>query len=203
MMTPLEWLAFFFLLISALAAGAVVTVSNGAVTGAIRRLEGTYRRHKSQEMELAMERELSARREQLRARLAGEPDAWREVVSQLLVDARVDFDSTTLDVEKVYADPAPCLVISAVGWRYLFTTDPDRLRDSRAIRWRDRVVPLDAALSPCARVEAQALWDHVARELRTGQTTLPRDVAWYLVVHEESSWRPRVRRKWWRMMGQG
>ena len=179
-------------LLAGLALNGFASLSQAA---AVRSLERTYRRQKSQELEQAFGRDLTARLEQLRGHLTGEPDAWREVVRQLLVDAGVGTDSTSIDEVEVSANSHPCFVVAGNGRHYLFTTDPSRLRKSRAIRWRDRVIALDTALSPFARVEAQALWDHLAQESRNGQTTLPRNVAWYLVGHKASDWRPRVRRK--------
>jgi hypothetical protein len=195
-MTPIEWLAFFVLLLSALAAGAVVTISNGAVARAVARVEATYRRQKSQQLEFTMRREMAARLAQLHVELKG-PDAWLDVVGQLLTDAGVAFDGARLAVSSVAADPNPCLVVTAgETWRYVFTTaDPARLRAGHAIRRRDRVVPLDATLSPYARIEAQALWDHFSRQRPLGRVTLPRDAAWHLVVQETQAWKPRAKRR--------
>ena len=173
---------------------------------AVRSLQQTYRRQKSQELELVMAHEIAARREQLRERLASGPNAWREIVRQLLADARVASDTTLIDVSDISATPYPSFVVTGNGWEYVFTTAPGRPRGVRALRRRERVVSLDAALSLFARIEAQALWDHLAQGLRGEQTTLPRDVAWYLVVRKSSDWRPRVRKKkphriWWLRRG--
>ncbi len=192
-MTPIEWTAFFVLLVAVIAYGAAVTLSNGAVTQAIRRLEATYRRQKSQEMEQARQRELTEHVAQLRARLAGDSNAWRDVVAQLLVDAGADGVATRLEMERVSADPAPCYTIGGGRWHYLFTTNPARLREARLVHRSDPVVSLDTALSPFARVEAQALWDYFAQDLGA-QARLPRDVMWYLVAHREAPL-PRARRK--------
>jgi hypothetical protein len=61
---------------------------------------------------------------------------------------------------------------------------------------------LDAALSPTARVEAQAVWNHF---MDSDTATLPRDADWYLVVREAPKWESRLResRQWKRIVGYG
>jgi hypothetical protein len=186
------------LLVALIAGLAFTGFSSLAQAAAIRSLERTYRRQKSQELELALGRELTAHLEQLRTHLAGGEDAWRGVVRQLLVDAGIG-DAAMLEAGGVSIEPVPCLVVEGGSRRYLFTTAPDELRRNDAVRRSDRVILLDAALSPFARIEAQALWDHLAAQRwHGGQTTLPRDATWYLVVHEVSTRRPHKRRMWWR-----
>ena len=169
-----------------------------AQAAAARSLERTYRRHKSQELELAMAQSLTARQEQVHDCLASDPDAWRKVVRQLLADTRVDSDATSVDEIVFSIVPRPHFIVSGMDGQqhYLFTTDPGLLHGGRLKRLRDRVIPLDAASSPFARVEAQALWDCLAQnQLRVEQHTLPRDAAWWLVVQRSTEWIPRARKK--------
>jgi len=128
-----------------------------------------------------MAQSLTAHREQMRDHLATDPDLWRGVVRQLLTDAGVDGDATLVNVPDISTTPCPYFTVSGANGQpcYLFTTDPDLLRGSR----RDRVVPLDMTLSTSARVEVQALWDHLAQgRLRGKPSALPRDAAWWLVI---------------------
>lgn len=188
-MTALEWLALLVLLTCALAAGAAVTLSNGAVTRAIRRLERTYRRHKSLELEQLQARAVAARRAEVEALLARQ-DGWRQVLDQLLADAVPGARVGPEGVLSLSADPAPRFLVAgeADGRAYLFTTSaPETPR--RRLRGRTRApMPLDAALHPAARVEVQAVWEHlVARHPHPGQIpVLPRQAGWFLAIRQRT-----------------
>jgi len=185
-MTGLEWLAFFVLLVVGLAAGAAVTVSNGAVTAAITRLERTYRRQKALELEQLQAQLVDRRRAEVQALLA-QPEGWRQVLDQVLADvlpgegARVD----SVGVLDMSATPAPRFTVAGPGGRsYLFTTAPEVLRSLGQIWRKERVVPLDAALSPALRMEVQAVWENLSAG-RLGEEVgnpLPRQAEWFLVV---------------------
>lgn len=167
---------------------------------AVCSLERTYRRQKAQELELAMNQSLATYRGQVRDRLAAEPDAWRGVVRQLLADAGVDGDGTLADVLDISATPCPHFTVSGANGQpqYVFTTDPGLLRSGRTVRRRDQVVPLDMTLSPFGRVEAQALWDHLAGgRLRGKQPALPRDAIWWLVIRRRTKSVPQAKKKRW------
>jgi hypothetical protein len=149
---------------------------------AVRSLERTFRRQKSQELELAMAQDVTARLEDLREHLSSSGRAWREIAGQLLLDAGVaPPEGIVLSQDESSVTP-PYLSISGGGNQYLFTTDLHRAHR------RDRVVPLDAAtVSPFARVEAHALWAHLAGQ-DLPATVLSRNVAWYVIVHRSSGW---------------
>jgi hypothetical protein len=173
-----------------------------AQAASTRSLERTYRRQKSQELEFAMASDLTRRKDQTERRLADDAEVWRKVVAQLLADAGIGGSPALekgIDVREI---PCPHFVIreETNRYHYVFTVNPEPLRKARIIRRRDRVVPLDTTLSLYARIEAQALWDHVAPRLRHQQTMLARDATWFLVVHQPPNWRPRARRrKWWQL----
>jgi len=200
--------------VAAVATPAAYTLTGGAVlvgigllafnllasltqSAAVRSLERTYRRQKSQEFELAMARELSGRRKRLDERLQADREAWRAVTSQLFADAGLGGVSPSY-VEEVASSPAPRLAIAGSdGLLYVLTTQPEQISP------RSRVIPLDAGLSLLARVEAHALWEHVAEPL-PDRVVLARDVAWYLVVARRRASRlaqrsdPRHRWRIWR-----
>jgi len=188
-MTPIEWVAFIILLIVGLAAAAAFTLSNGAVTRAIRRLEQTYRRQKSLELEQLEAQVVARRREEVRG-LLGQVGGWQGVLDQLLADAlpetgaQVEPDGL-LDVSAV---PAPRFnVAGSDGCVYLFTTAPDALRKAGVLDRRDVEIPLDATLHPAARVEVQEVWDHLAVKRLGGDRVpaLPRRAGWFLVVRQK------------------
>lgn len=186
---------------------AVVVLLAGMVFNALtsltqamvmRSLERTYRSHKAREMELALGQSLAAYGEQMRERLAADSDAWRGAVRQLLTDAGVDGDATLVNVQDVSTTPCPHFTVAGASGQpcYLFTTDPDLLRSSAIVHRRDRVVALDVALSAFARVEAQALWDHLAGgRLRGKPPALPREAAWWLVVRRDTERIPQATEK--------
>lgn len=189
-MTGLEWLAFLVLLIVGLAAGAAATVSNGAVTAAIARLERTYRRQKGLELEQVQAAEVARLEAQARAALA-QPDGWRRVLDQALADALPGAGARVgaAGVLDLSACPAPRFTVAGVDGRsYLFTTAPDALRAVGLLRRKEEAVPLDATLSPALRVEVQAVWESLAAgRLAEGQTpTLPRQAEWFLIARQEA-----------------
>jgi hypothetical protein len=187
-MTPIEWLAFFILLIVGLAATAAFTLSNGAVTRAIRKLEKTHRRQKALELE-QLEAQVVARRQEEVKDLLAQMGGWQRVLDQLLADAlpetgaRVEADGL-LDVNAV---PVPRFNVAGKdGSVYLFTTAPDALRKVKLLDRRDGDIPLDATLHPAARVEVQAVWDHLsAKRLGDQGVMLPRQAEWFLVVRQK------------------
>jgi len=185
--TTLEWTAFFVLLLAALAAGAATTFSNGAVTRAIRRLEATYRREKSLELEQLQAQAVDRRRAEV-AGILDQPNGWRAVLDRVLADALPENGNRVgreglLDLS---ADPAPRFTVAGTdGASYLFTTSPATLRRLRVIGRKDAVIPLDATLAPTARVEVDAVWERLAAErLRDHAPVLPRQTEWFLVVRE-------------------
>jgi hypothetical protein len=153
---------------------AFVGVASLSQAAAVRALERTYRRHKTQEFELAMAREIADHTAQLQQQLKKAPDAWRDMFAQLVANAglgRVLFSYTEVSTE-------PCVHFGATGSDgrlYVFTTDPAPLR-----KRGDRVMLLDANLSLFARVNAYVLWMHLAHKI--GNPTVPDDAAWYLIV---------------------
>jgi hypothetical protein len=186
-MTTLEWLAFFVLLAAALSAAAATILAGGATTRALRRLEKTYRRQKGLELEQLQARAVRQRRGELNALLA-QPDGWLEVLGQLVADALPETEqrmegATVLDLS---AAPVPRFTVgSSDGATYLFTTSPEALRRVKVLGRKDEALPLDASLHPAARVEVQAVWDHLAaKRLRGEAPALPRQAQWFLVVRE-------------------
>lgn len=188
-MTTLEWLAFFVLLIAALAAGAAATLSNGLLARAVRRLEQTYRREKSLELEQLQAQTVARRQAELEDILIRE-DGWRDVVRQLLADALPSEHApasggdgwvTLVDV----LDSPPGFIVGRQDGRgetYLFTTSPSARRKD----FRGPVIPLDAALSPTARVEAEAVWRCLATRRNLDPQVLPRQAGWYVVAQLSS-----------------
>jgi len=81
--------------------------------------------------------------------------------------------------------PAPRFTVAGTGGQsYLFTTAPEVLRAVRLVGRRERALPLDAALSPAARVEVQAVWEHLAAQCSRpeGVPALPRRAEWFLIA---------------------
>lgn len=188
-MTPIEWLAFFILLVVGLAATAAFTLSNGAVTRAIRKLEKTYRRQKALELEQLEAQAVARRQEEVKGLLA-QTGGWQRVLDQLLADALPETGACVepdglLDVN---AAPVPRFNVAGKdGSVYLFTTAPDALRKVKLLDRRDGDIPLDATLHPAARVEAQAVWDHLsAKRLGDQGLVLPRQAEWFLVVRQRA-----------------
>jgi hypothetical protein len=182
---------------------AVNLFASFSQSAAIHALERTYRRQKSQEFELAMARELQERQEHVDKRLKDNPDAWRAVTSQLFADAGLDVSPSY--IEEVAASPCPRLAIAGSdGLLYVFATEP------KWVKGRSRVIALDSSLSHFARIEAHTLWHHAAERL-TERVTLPRDIAWYLVVVRPRralslAQRSKVRmiiQRYWRRIWQG
>jgi hypothetical protein len=188
-MTPIEWFAFFMLLAVGLAATAAFTLSNGAVTRAIRKLEKTYRRQKSLELEQLEAQAVARRREEVKA-LLDQEGGWQKVLDQLLADA---LPETGAHVEPdglldLNAAPAPRFNVAGNdGCVYLFTTSPDALRKVKLLDRKSGEIQLDGTLHPAARVEVQEVWDHLsAKRLGDQGFVLPRQAEWFLVVREKS-----------------
>lgn len=206
---------------SAIASAAVATGVTGGITflvlaglamfigftslsqaAAVRGLESTYRRQKTQEFELTLAGEMAAHLAGVRQRLGemGNPEPWRDIMAQLLADAGLE-PAPLLYAQEVSVEPCPHVTFSGMGanGQVLFlATQPELVK-----QWRDRVIPLDTGLSHYARVEAQALWEYLAAHKIVGeQPVLPRDAAWYLVVsrtrQKRLAARPRPR-KWFRL----
>jgi hypothetical protein len=179
----MEWLAFFVLLVVGLTAAGAFTLSNGAVTRAIGKLERTYRRQKALELEQLEAQAVARRRQEVHA-LLERSGGWRAVLDQLLADAlpATGAGIGPEGVLEVSAVPAPRFTAAGSnGCDFLFTTSPDALRKFRLLGRKDEVVPLDAALHPAARVEIQSVWDHLAARRLTGDLpVLPRQAAWYV-----------------------
>lgn len=191
-MTIVEWLAWLVLLIVALWAGVVITLSNARVAREVRRLAATYRHQKSLELEQLQAQTVALRQAEVEALLA-QHDGWRRILDQLLADALSDTDARvgTEGLLNLSATPAPYFVVAGekAGRTYLFTTVPPQLP-----RWaflgkrRHQVIPIDASLYPAARLEVQAVWEHlVAHYPRQEEiSVLPRQAKWYLVVQEKA-----------------
>jgi len=194
-MASIEWMAFFVLLVSALAAGAAVTVSNLAVTREICLLKQTYRWQKSLELEQIQARLIDDRRDELARRLE-QNGAWRNVVHQILADAFPDGASrdvgedgwiTPVDV----SGSPPAFTVARQdesGSRFTFTTASDRPRWRR----REPAVPVDASLSPTARIEVEAVWRHLAEGRGLDPQAVPRMASWHLVRQVE---KPKAKRR--------
>ncbi|HHH42490.1 MAG TPA: hypothetical protein ENK56_10875 [Chloroflexi bacterium] len=159
---------------------------------AIRSLERTYRRQKSLELEQVQAQLIAQRRAEVEALLA-EPEGWRKVVDQLLADALPDITARVgeIGVLDLSAAPVPRFSVAGVnGQGYLFTTSPEALQKVGLLR-QVRVVesvPLDASLHPAARVEVQAVWEHLAEQRLPSECpysyVLPRQAEWFLMVLE-------------------
>lgn len=187
-MTTLEWWAWLVLLIVALAMGLAVTLSNAAVTRAIRRLERTYRRQKSLELEQLQAQAVARRLEEVRGLLA-QPDGWRKVLDQVLADAVPNITARLSDADllEISAAPVPRFTVLGVdGTGYTFTTSAETLQRYFPLVMKGEVIPLDAALHPALRAEVQAVWDHLAAERLPAECplddVLPRQAHWDLII---------------------
>lgn len=186
-MTTVEWLAFFVLLVSALAAGLAVTLSNAAVTRAIRRLTRTYRRQKSLELEQLQEEVVGRRMQEVRRDIGAGPEGWRKVLNQVLADALdTGHRIGPAGLLNLSVEPVPRFAVAGKdGWEYLFTTSPEAVRKVGLMGRREKAVPLDGSLHPAVRAEVQAVWDHLAAQRLRGEVpVLPRQAEWFLVVRE-------------------
>jgi len=136
--TTVEWLAFFVLLVSALAAGGAVTLSNAAVTRAIRRLTRTYRRQKSLELEQLQEEVVGRRMQEVRRDIEAGPEGWRKVLNQVLADAPdTGHRIGPAGLLNLSVEPVPRFAVAGKdGWEYLFTTSPEALRRKRGLPQR-------------------------------------------------------------------
>jgi hypothetical protein len=180
------------IVIALIAALAFNGFSGLAQTAAVQNLARIYRREKGLELEQLQAQAVAQRRHEVTGLLAQE-DGWRQVIDQLLADALPDSADRVTDegVLDLSLTPAPRFTVVGPNQRsYLFTTSPEALRRVRMLSRRDRAIPIDAALHPAARVEVQAVWEHLARtRLRTGWSgktgTLPRQAEWFLVVRAQ------------------
>ena len=117
------------------------------------------------------------------------------MLDQVLADAVPDPGArvSRVGVTDLGAAPAPYFtIVGRNGKPYTFTTAPEAVMDGKRY---GEVVPLDASLHPAARMEVQAVWDHLAeQQLRGKVPTLPRQAEWFLVLPpERRQWRlPRV-----------
>jgi hypothetical protein len=188
----------------------VQTVTNSLVVGALialgvfnglgllmqatafRSLRNTYRRHKSLELEQLQAQVVNQRKAEVQRLL--EEDRWQQVLNQLLADALAG-PSAFVGQEGILtlsADPAPRFAVagpSAVV-EYVFTTQPQEQGSGlwQRLRRREPVIPLDAALHPAARVEMQAVWEHLAeKRLRDEAPASPRQAEWFLVERRRES----------------
>lgn len=187
-MTAVEWLAFVVLLVSAAVAAIAVTLSNGAVTGAIQQLERTYRRQKSLELETLQAQAVAQRRAEVEGQL-GETGGLERVVNQLLADALPETGAKvgTGGVLEVSANPTSRFTVAGdSGRQYLFTTSIEALREVKVLGRNEEGIALDAALHPAARAEVQAVWERLAAQRLKGRDVpvLPRQAEWFLVVRD-------------------
>jgi hypothetical protein len=187
-MTPIEWVAFIVLMVVGVAAGAAFTLSNGAVTRAIWKLEKTFRRQKSLELEQLEAQVVVRRQEEVKA-LLDRVGGWQQVLDQLLADA---LPETGAQVEPdglldVNVTPAPRFNVAGKnGCIYLFTTSPGALRKVKLLDRKNGEISLDATLHPAARVEVQEVWNHLsAKRLGDQSFVLPRQAEWFLVVRQK------------------
>ena len=177
---------------NSLVVGALVAlgVFNGlgllAQAAAFRSLSRTYRRHKSLELEQLQAQVVAQRKAEVQRWLA--EDRWQPVLNQLLADALAGTAFVGAEgILALTADPAPRFAVAgpAAGVEYVFTTQPqERERFWKRLRRQESLVPLDAALHPAARVEMQAVWEHLAeKRLRDEAPASPRQAEWFLIVH--------------------
>jgi len=151
-------------------------------TAATRSLERTYRQHKSLELEHLQVQTVARRRAELEKSLEEQADNWREIVHQVLADAVPSATNEWVTVTDVSASPPHFTAARQEGSEeYVFTVAPDGVRRGRLTR-RNRVIPLDASLSPTVRTEVQAVWQHLMNQHGLERRVLPRQAAWYLVV---------------------
>jgi hypothetical protein len=193
-MTPIDWLVIVVVLVAGMGAALAVILSNAAVTRAINHLERSYRRQKTLQLEQLQAQLILERGAELRE-LLGEDEAWRGVVQQLLADAfpgQAEAEpgaAAWLTLVSVADRPAQFAVgrQDQAGQTFLFTTAREEARSSRpgwlrALLRLNRVAPLDASLSPTARIEVEAIWRHLAERRGLEPAALPRQAEWYLVA---------------------
>lgn len=194
-MTFVEGLAIGLFVIAMLTMGAAITLSNGAVTRAVRRLERTYRQQKAWEREQQQAAALAAYQATLAQQLRADPDAWRPLVAQLVQRAYGGPERTPHTVT-LRTTPAAHATVAFQdgGAEVLLTTDPPALAAAHLVTRAQAAaaIPVDAVLHPQARVTAQALWH--AWLAGEGQTaTLDAATAWYLLRSETPTLRGRPR----------
>jgi len=194
-MTAIDWLVIFVVLVAGGGAALAVILSNAAVTRAINHLERSYRRGKTLELE-QLQIQLVVQREAELQKLLSQDGTWRGIVQQLLADAfpaqamAVEGAGGWLTLTDVSDTPAQFAVgrQDESGETFLFSVS--RQAVTRKPGWRglltslfsrDIVIPIDASLSPTARVEVEAVWRHLADRRGLDPQALPRQAEWYLV----------------------
>jgi len=167
--------------------GALMFVGFASLTqaAATRSLERTYRQHKSLELEHLQVQIMAQRRAELLELIS---DDWREILRQLLADAlpaaaiaAADTDEWITVTDLSASPPHFTVARQEGGEEYVFTVSPDLVRQGSLMK-RNRVIPLDASLAATARVEVQAVWQHLMEQHGLDRRALPRQAAWYLVV---------------------
>jgi hypothetical protein len=174
---------------------AFAAVSSLTQAAAVHRLERTYRRHKGLELE-HLQAQVVAHREAEVKELLQSQDGWQQIVVQLLADALPQTGELvgTDGLIDIAVGPVPRFTVAGTGEHsFLFTTSPLALRKLGILTRKDKPIPLDASLHPAARVEIQAVWDHLAaNRLSTDQgVKLPRQGEWFLIVREAEQGRRR------------
>lgn len=171
---------------------ALIFVAIASLTQAtsVHRLERTYRRNKALELEQLQAQVVAQRKTEVTAMLQTE-DGWQKVIVQLLADALPEIGARigTEGLVDISAVPVPRFTLAGTGDHlYLFTTAPMVLRSAGVISRRDKPIPLDASLHPAARVEVQAVWEHLVEERLPDKqgAALPRQAEWFLVVRKRS-----------------
>jgi hypothetical protein len=172
---------------------AFVGVTNLVQAAAVGRFNAMYSRQKTLEGERADREEIRARVGDVKTVLA-QADGWREVIVQLLIDAGVRFNRASLELGEPRARPAVHFTVRGGGPEFVFTPSPRDLQEGGVVRRDDQVIPLDANASRFARVETQAVWEHLSPKVKDGQISMQRSAPWYVIVRSTESWRPK--RKW-------
>jgi len=159
-MTPVEWLALLMLLISGLALGAAVTVSNGQVARAVNKLEQTYRKEKARLQEEKHAAEMARYGELLQQQLRADPtNGWKPVALKLMQRA---FETTRQPALALAGSDPAWIEISFQdgGASLVLTPQPRRLVEAGLLGKRNlaQLTPIDAALYPEARLDVALLW---------------------------------------------
>ena len=117
-------------------------------------------------------------------------DGWLEI------DA--DGETERIGITRVHLEEDVARLVhvqNEAGETFVFTASRDEAAAGRRGLLRSLlrlhpIVPLDASLTPTARVEVEAVWRHVAEKRGLEPSALPRQAEWYLVVR-----RPRGKQK--------
>jgi hypothetical protein len=114
-------------------------------------------------------------------------ERWQPLVSQLIADAlgepvSIDRDAHVLNLSPI---PAPHFTVPDVtSRRFIFTTDPKRLRQERQVTRTAVAVPL-SHIRLTAPAEALAVWDELSRTAGyASRVFIPRDAEWYVLIEE-------------------